>query len=275
MTRQHPLRSSLQLPFLAAFLAAAALLTGAANAQVVALPGPAAQPGTATTAAYPTGSTDPNDAGDPYYSAVDFIDGPFTVAAGGTNVTFTATNAAASKSFESFTNDGSFDFPVGTQLVDTAVGDSSAAGSTPTAPLRIDFSGGVSTFGLNAQDAAFDSETFTFTVFTNGSMTNGTTFTTATYDNTVSPSGKSVFLGAQAFGSAVITSVLISSQSVAVNGQGIYTGGSNDFYFGPLSAAPAAVPETSTMISLGLLLGLGGALAAVRKARNRKERKTI
>lgn len=268
MTRQQTRR----LPFLlSSFLFLTALAAGAANAQVVPLTGPPTQPGTATTAVYPVGATDPNDAGDYYYSKVDFIYAPFTVAAGSTNVTFTATNAPASKSFESFTNNGAFDFPVGTQLVDTGVGDNESAGNTPTGPLRINFSSGVSAFGLSAEDDAFDSETFTFTVYTNGSTANGTTFTTATYDNTVGPSGKSVFLGAQALGSTVITSVLISSASVADNGSGsVSTAGSNDFYFGPLSAVPAAVPETSTLVSLGLLLAFAAGLTIVRK-----ERKTL
>jgi hypothetical protein len=273
MTRKHTAR----FPFLFLHLSSAAALTvlvgSAGHAQSILLTAPPTQPGTATTATYPVGATDPNATGD--FSGVDFIDAPFTVAAGSTNVTFTATNATPSKSFESFTNDGSFDFPGGTQLVDTAVGDNNTTGSITTGPLLINFNSGVSAFGLNAQDTAFDSETFTFTVFTNGSTTNGTTFMLPTYDNTVDPSGKSVFLGAQAVGSAVITSVLISSQSLAVNDQGqTSTAGSNDFYFGPLAATPAAVPETSSVVSFGLLLGLGGALAAVGK-RNRKERKTI
>ncbi len=265
MTRQHARRHPFSSVF---FLLSSVFLAGAADAQVVVLTAPPTQPGTAVTAAYPVGATDPNDAGDPYYSTVDFIYAPFTVAAGRTNVLFTATNAPANKSFESFTNDGSFDFPTGTQLVDTGVGDNENAGNTPTGPLRINFSGGVSAFGLSAEDNAFDSETFTFTVYTNGSTANGTTFTTATYDNTVDPSGKSVFLGAQSLGSAVITSVLISSLSVASNGSGgTSTAGSNDFYFGPLSTTPAAVPEASSVVSLALLLALGAAFAVIRKER--------
>lgn len=87
---------------------------------------------------------------------------------------------------------------------------------------------------------------------------------TPAYDNRVDPSGKSVFLGAQSLGSSLITSVFISSLSVAANGSTTSTANSNDIYFGPLSTN-APVPEASTTVSFGLLLALGGALVLARR----------
>lgn len=220
------------------------------------------------TVNYPMGATDPSNT-DPIYKTIPFLYGPFSVADGVNTATFTATQTAQAgqngKSFETFVNNGNLDFPTGTNLIDTGVGSNQTDGNTPTGPLRIDFSQGVSAFGLNAQDNAFDMETFTFTVFTNGDTTAGTTFVTPTYDNTVAPSGKSVFLGAQTLAGSLITSVLISSKSVADNGT-VSTANSNDIYFGPLSTN-APVPESSTTVSFGLLLalGLGGALLSSRK----------
>ena len=222
------------------------------------------------TAYYPMGTTDPSIT-DSQYKDILFLNGPFSVAAGINTATFTATQTAQAgengKSFETFVNDGSQDFPVGTNLIDTGVGSNVNKGNTPTGPLRIDFSYGVSAFGLNAQDNAIDQESFTFTVFTDGNTTTGTTFVTPAYDNTMDPSGKSVFLGAQSLGGSLITSVLISSSSVATDKFGnVSTLNSNDIYFGPLSTN-APVPEASTTVSFGLLLalGLGGALFSSRK----------
>lgn len=222
------------------------------------------------TVNYPVGATDPSNT-DPIYKNIPFLYGPFTVAAGINDVTFTATQTAQAgqngKSFETFVNDGGLDFPIGTNLIDTGVGSNRSDGNTPTGPLRIDFSQGVSAFGLNAQDAAVDMETFTFTVFTDGNTTTGTTFVTPAYDNTVNPAGKSVFLGAQSLGGSLITSVLISSESVATDPiTGVSTANSNDIYFGPLSTN-SPVPEASTTVSFGLLLALGlsGVLLSSRK----------
>ena len=217
----------------------------AAQAQVTQLTAPPPGASATTTAMYPVGDAD------------GFINAPFTVAAGNTNVTYTATNTTpGSPSFESFSNyDSSLDFPANTQIVDTF------DGNNPTGPLLINFSSGVPSFGIKAEDNAFDDETFTFTVF---SGTAGTTFVLPTVDNTQG-AGKSVFLGAQAAGGQLITSILISSASI-VPGTG-YTGGSNDFYVGPLSIYNTApVPEASTTLSFGLLLALGaGGLLLRRK----------
>ena len=220
------------------------------------------------TAYYPMGTTDPTIT-DPDYKNILFINGSFTVADGFNNTaTFTATQTGQSgKSFETFVNDGTQDFLKGTNLIDTGVGTNKIDGNTPTGPLRIDFSQGVSAFGLNAQDNAFDQETFTFTVFTDGSTTTGTTFVTPTVDNSGDAPGKSVFLGAQSLGGSLITSVLISSNSIATDTSGnVSTRNSNDIYFGPLSTN-APVPEASTTVSFGLLLalGLGGARFSSRK----------
>ena len=247
-------------------LALSALAGSTAHAQTTELFSLPSGPNPATVN-YPVGATDPSNT-DPIYKNIPFLYGPFTVAAGINDVTFTATQTAQTgqngKSFETFVNDGGLDFPVGTNLIDTGVGSNQTDGNTPTGPLRIDFSQGVSAFGLNAQDNAIDMETFTFTVFTDGNTTTGTTFVTPTVDNSGAAPGKSVFLGAQTLGGSLITSVLISS--ISTNSGVVSTANSNDIYFGPLSTN-APVPEASTTVSFGLLLalGLGGALFARKK----------
>lgn len=258
------LNSALRLAAAAALLAG---LTGsAAHAQATVLTAPPTGGVTLTTDTFPAGD------------ASQYIYGPFTspiraiqndaLAPIIDNVTFTATNtnpAAGSVSFEGYNNfDNSLAFPTGTQLADTF--DS----NNPTGPLRVDFSTPVTAFGFSAQDQSFDTETFTFIVSTTGvSGAQTKTFVTPAYDNTsIFTAGKTVFLGAQAASGNLITSVLVSSTSVAIRGGVTYTGGSNDFYFGPLSIYSAAVPEASTLISFGLLLALAlgaGALTARKK----------
>ena len=243
-----------------------ALLNAPTSAQTTLLTAAPPEQSATVTAAYPVGIADPA------YGGVHFISGPFTVAAGSIGVTFTAVNTAVgADSFESFHNNGSLDFPADTQLIDTASGSSAADGSTPTGPLRIDFSTGVSAFGVTVQDNAFDSETFTFTTYCGTDPVNSTTFVTPTYDNTAGPAGKSVFLGAQAIGDARITSVLISSASVAVENGGTSTANSNDFYVGPLSVY-APVPEASSLLSLGLLLIFGALLTVPHQKKEKSKR---
>jgi hypothetical protein len=123
-------------------------------------------------------------------------------------------------------------FPLGTHLIDTY--DSKT--STPTAPLEIDFASGVSSFGLYGQSAAQDT-----------------------------------FVGAQALGTNVITKVILTSSSTAIDPAtgAAYTGNSNDFYFGPLSfnAPIPAVPEASTVVGFGVgtLLFAGLVLSAHKR----------
>lgn len=85
------------------------LISSAAKAQTVALFSLPSGPNP-VTALYPVGTADPN------YTDIQFLYGPFTVADGyNNNATFTATQTAQAgqdgKSFETFTNDGSLDFP--------------------------------------------------------------------------------------------------------------------------------------------------------------------
>ena len=142
-------------------------------------------------------------------------------------------------------------FPTGTPLIETF------NGSAPNGPLTIDFSKPVDGFSLIAQDYVFDHETFTYTVFSG--TTNDGSFTTGSLDNTTA-GGAGAHLSA--FGYSDITSVQISSVSDQA-------GGSNDFYVGSikfLNASP--VPEASSFVTLGVMLGLGGlALAAKRRGR--------
>ena len=243
-------------------------LAGVANAQSTQydVNGTSAQlgPTAVTTAPYPVGDSQLYVAS-PYITTLSpTVSVP---------VTFTATTGIR---FESFTNTSDpstmttpLDFAPETQLLNTFDADAANpnpnVSGTPTGPLRIDFGSGVSAFGLSVQDAFPDDELFTFTTYDGATLLNTTPFTTGLYDNTLdTPSGKSLFLGAQATGGAVITSVLISSTSLAPNSNGelVDSGYSNDFYFGPLTTIPAAVPEASTTVSFGLLLmlGLGGAL---------------
>lgn len=222
------------------------LVGSAAQAQIIPLTSPPSGYTATTTANYSTGD------------ANGYIYGPFTVAAGSINVTYTATTtsaAAGSVSFESFTNDGALDFPLNTVAVDTF----SAETHDPTGPLLISFSSGISAFGIQAESSRSDTSTFTFTAYSGGTILGSYTLAPVTQ---VTGSLHSVFIGAQAIGGNSVTSVQISDVSL----KGTYTGGSNDFYVGPLSIY-APVPEASTTVSFGLLLalGLGGALVASKK----------
>lgn len=188
----------------------------------------------------------------------------FTVAAGSNNVTFTATAGTAAQGFESFIADGTVDFPVGQQLEDTTR--TSPTGNIPTGPLQIDFTQGVTGFGLNAQDFNFDMETFTLNVYggPNGTvLLNAVPFTFGPVDNTSSV-GRSVFVGALSNDGPLITRATLSSFSVAA-GQNP-NNGSNDFYFGPTSVK-APVPEASTVVSFGMGVFLFAGLALVARRR--------
>ena len=188
----------------------------------------------------------------------------FTVAASSNNVTFTATTGTAAQGFESFISDITVDFPVGQQLEDTTR--TSPTGNMVTGPLQIDFTQGVTGFGLNAQDYNADMETFTLNVFggPNGTvLLNAVPFTFGPVDNTSSV-GKSVFVGALSNGGPLITRATLSSFSAAA-GQNP-NNGSNDFYFGPASVK-APVPEASTVVSFGMGVFLFAGLALVARRR--------
>lgn len=198
--------------------------------------------GAIATPAYSTGDADGN------------VSSPYSLSAGGKTITFIATTGGL---FESFNNQGEFDFAAGTQLLDTF----DPQTLNPTGPLEIDFSSGVGAFGLRAQSARVDSEQFTFSTY-NGAALIGT-YTTPLYDNTTG-TGKAVFLGAQATGGDVFTKVVISSTSITKDP----VTGDNDFYFGPLSfQQPAAVPEASSAVGLGLGLALFAGLALTARRR--------
>ena len=161
-----------------------------------------------------------------------------------------------------------FDFPVGTpsdtngtHLIDTF----DATNSTPTGPLEIDFTNAVGAFGLKAQSSRDpDLETFTFSIYDVSNVLLGTYSTGQKHnDGTVGPQGKSLFIGA-ASTSVNISKVILSSASDASG----YTGGSNDFYFGPLTVGDP-VPEASTMTGFGLgTLFLGGLFLVSRKRKS-------
>lgn len=188
-----------------------------------------------------------------------FVNSPVTISGNGIRVTYTALNGTPGMpSFETFNNfDGSLDFPKPTNLLDTF------DGANNTGPLEIDFSQGVSAFGLRAQDGAPDQETFTITATDQNG--NNFAFVSPTVDQTMSPSGRSVFLGAQGNGGSLITKVVISSAST-LGGQP--TTGSNEFYFGPITLRSApAVPEASTFVGsgMGLILFAGMLWSASRR----------
>lgn len=208
--------------------------------------------GASTTAPYAAGTPSGN---------VFTLPSPYSVSAGGQTITFKATGEATNSMFESLNNQGQFDFASGTQILDTF----DTTTKTITGPLEIDFGSGVSAFGLQTQSAVVDFEQFTFSTY-NGTALVGT-YTTPVIDNFTPDVGKSVFLGAQATGGDIFTKVVISSRSfVDGSPSSPSTGSDNDFYFGPLAMQPAAVPEASSVISLGMALALlGGATLITRR----------
>ena len=248
---------------LAALLALAALGGTAAHAgQNVFDPnGTAAQlgGGASTTTPYPVGTPDSTSGGNNLY-----VPSPYSQAVGGQTVTFTTNGELTNGVFESFDSAG-FDFAPGTQLLNTFDG-RYPIGTTPNpfgsnGPLEIDFSTGVTAFGLQVQSAPADFEQFTFSTY------NGSTFidksTSDVFDNFNPAVGKSLFLGAQATNGDVFTKVIISSKSFS-NGVE-QPENDNDFYFAPLSVVP--VPEASSVVSLGMALALLGGVTLIPRRR--------
>ncbi len=215
--------------------------------------------GASTTAPYPVGAADPTS-GD----GNNYVASPYSQTVGGQTVTFTTTGEQTNGVFGSFDSAG-FDFAPGTQLLNTFDG-RYPVGTPPNpsgsnGPLQIDFSSGVGAFGLQVQSFAFDQETFTFSTYNGGSLVG--TYTTPQFDNTQG-NGKSVFLGAQANGGDMFTRVVISSVSFA---GGAVQKTSNDFLFASLGTQPAAVPEASSVISLGLALAMLGSMTLIARRR--------
>ena len=237
----------------------AVLRVASAAALLVALNGAAASAQSVQLSAAPAGQTVTTTAAYPTGDSLNFISGPFTVAAGTNSVTYTAANTTANSiSFESFNNyDGSLDFPVPTQVVATF------NSSKPTGPLLISFGSGVTAFGIKAEAQASDIAAFSFTVYNSQAILGQ--YTLPPVDQTQGQS-HSVFLGAQATGGNLITGIEITS----IDTQSV----TNDFYVGPLSVY-SPVPEASTTVSFGLLLvlGVGAALVSARRRSTRTEMK--
>ncbi len=174
----------------------------------------------------------------------------FAVAAGTNTLTFTATNGTPNGGFQSYVADMTVapQFTTGSVLEELF---NDSVSPTATGPLQISFQNGVAGFGLFAQDANADTETFTLNVF-NGTTSLGT-FTFGPTDNTA-PSGTAVFVGAQVPVGTVITRATLSSSSAP--GTGI---NSNDFYVGPASvqaALPCALRGQVSTASLPCCAGL-------------------
>ncbi len=215
-----------------ALLAAAALSLGApAHAQLTQLES-AGQLGGADTTLNFTGA--------------GFVPSPFTQTAGGNTLTFTA---ASGPLLYLQPSDGMmFDFVSGTNLLETT------AGGGADGPLIIDFSQGISEFGLSAQDFASDTEAFSVIAYDGSSAVGG--FSTNLVDNSMG-AGTAQFLGGSVGPGQAITRLSISSVSSEA-------GAANDFVIGPVSYG-APVPEASSSIGLGVLLALGGLALVARK----------
>lgn len=193
------------------------------------------------------------------------INSGFQLMAGpATTVQFDALNGAVFSRLNSTdaTGDGSdLAYPIGTEVIQTA-----DLNNTTTGPLQLDFSTaglGVAGFGVQVQDFAIDQETFTVQAF-NGATSLGT-FTFGPVDNTGLPRGASVFVGAVGTNGDLITKAIIESTSVD---GGIPTIYSNNFFAGPVTITNVpAVPEASTVVSLGMGLFLFGGLAFAGRKR--------
>jgi len=220
---------------------------------------------------------------------------PYPVTVGTNTATFIATvdpfgaDPTGASAFEGFRNQvgstgNAFDFPLDTHLIDTF--DPNNPASSPTGPLKIQFSTPVGAFGIKSQDAASDYEQFTVSAYniSNTLLSTGTpcsdanngsapcSFQTAVIDNlndsTHPGNGKSLFLGA-ASTMADISYIIIRSYSSALplNDPNSHIN-SNDFYSGPLTVGDP-VPEASTMTGFGLgTLLFGGLLLVSRKRKS-------
>ena len=220
------------------------------------------------------------------------VTSPYPVIVGTNLATFTATGEPAGNSaFEGFSNQvasgSSFDFPIGTHLLDTF----DPTTSNPTGPLQISFAAPVGSFVIKGQEADTNPvtdtvglEMFTVSVYdlSNTLISTGTpctdinngnlpcSFQTPAINN-LGGNGKSVFLGAASTLSN-ISRVLISDFSTDSNASiQNYHGNSNDVQYGPLTIG-SPVPETSTLASFGFGTLLFGGLSLI--SHKRKSRKS-
>lgn len=236
---------------------AATLLAGAQStqAQATQLTGPFS--GGTVTPAYPNGTPVTGNGNDTNTSDTALNSG-FTLLAGTNLLTFTTSDGSDFTRHDAGSSTGvgnTTAFPDNTPLLESI--DPNGTSSNGNGPVTISFRSPVDEFSLSAQDFTPDTETFKFFAF-NGA-TNVGSFTVGPVDNN-NPKGQAAFLGA-AYAPG-ITSVLISSTSDQPFG-------SNDFYVGPVSFRNAPVPEASTTVSLGLMLGLGGLGLLVSRRRKR------
>ena len=210
------------------------------------------------------------------------IPSPYVLPSFGTTVTFASIpEPTSATAFESFINQpnpitqlpalDTNAFPFGTHVIDTF----DRLTLKPTGPLEIDFSSGVSAFGLFGQSAASDTYHFSFNVFggPNGAILLGS-FTTPDVLNTSgsgpTQGGNATFIGAQALAGNLITRVVLSDTTTAPTA-------TNDFYFGPLSYQfSSPVPEASTMVGFGMgtFLFAGLILAAHKRKVNTSQQAT-
>ena len=230
----------------------ASLAGSAVQAQVIPLTAPPAGDSATTTSTFPLND---NNGG--------YIYGPQVSSLGSLNtVTFTATNPGVA-SFETFDNStvngAPLAYPLNTVVLNTFDGGNGHT-NTVTGPLDINFSSAVSSFGLTVESAVDDTATFSFAAY-DGAIASQNLIGTFTYAPVTQSEGnhQSLFIGGQATGNQIVN-VVVSDTS----DQSGYTGGTNDFFFGPLSTF-SPVPEASTTISFGLLLMLGAGGVLIRK----------
>ena len=150
----------------------------------------------------------------------------YSGSAGGDTLTFTDAGQSVYEAQQGASYSGAF--ADGTNLLATINGSGGPAG-----PLTITFASGVTEFGMDAQNAWFGFEAFTFVPYS-GTTPLGT-YTVLAHDT--GPAGLA-FLGARA-ASGSITSVQISSTS-SVSGKG------NIFVVGPITYATTAPSTTLT-----------------------------
>jgi hypothetical protein len=185
------------------------------------------------------------------------VPSPLIINVGGNTVTFTV--AVGNTIFRADQGNGfDGDFAPGTELLVTFTGD----GTPGTGPLTINFATGVGEFGIGAQNNAVGTGLFTFSVFNNATLLG--TFTQP-------GNGFISFLGARATDGDVITRVTISGSSTDTD-----PNAQNNFAVAPLTfgaAAPAAIPEPTTMLLLST--GLVGVAAKARKRRQARKSEEV
>ena len=251
----------------AAFCALAAMGGGAAHAQATIVIAPFQLTNTVQTSPFPQGNVG---------GILGQVAPSFTVSAGPSDsVTISSSKSVSGVGFESAianANDGP-QFTAGDRIENTFVAVTNPDGNVTnqiTGPITLSFSNGVTGFGLYAQDANSDVETFSLSVFNGNTLLSVTPFVFAPQDNFSTARGNAVFVGALSNAGPLITSAILSSASNAPGTGGNPTNGSNDFFFGPVQVQVAKpVPEASTFVSLGVgVLLFGGLVLSARKRKN-------